>query len=553
MRDIIADPTRSIVLGRPGENEATLVKFPIAHWVEQFGNTGMFTLVHKRFEDEDVYPCVVKWDSTAEYVSWVIKEYDVLKVGTGTAVLSYTINNQIVKSKTFDTIVLDTVVVPSEAPDPYKDWVENVTNTVGEMWEKMNTVESGAQVNVIEKITDNGGTELTVEEKTVKLPDFALSTDLANKIDRPKTAFNKQVLTYNAEKSIWEADDPQGGGESSTKIKQLFDVVYDDEGNPADFVFKYTPQELFPDVNWETGAGVYEAVMNQVYLFVPLESTNAPFAYLTAIEPDFENPENGTVSGIVYCNEESEIQTYTFGPIKKGESVQETLEGNWAISIPDDTEIDFSSNLYDGSVLTYFSSNKEWRAVSPTYEVVELVNYTTNTYAYDGINVYNYFNRTDKTLQKILKFNHYPVINVTNESNKYYAYYINSTGLYKVELMYSTVTIQDSELIYEFKNVDLSNYYTKAETDEKIATIDLSLYAKTADVDEKLAKKQDVLTAGNNVSITGNTVSVDLSAYAKTTDLSAYAKTSDLGVYATQTYVQDEIQAAVYDVMEASY
>ena len=134
-------------------------------------------------------------------------------------------------------------------------------------------------------------------------------------------------------------------------------------------------------------------------------------------------------------------------------------------------------------------------------------------------------------------------------------------------------------------NIDLSNYYTKdetytkAETDEKIATIetelakkqnnltagqnvtldndtvsvDLSEYEKTADVDTKLAKKQDVLTAGDNVKIESNTVSVDLSAYAKTTDLSAYAKTSDLGVYATQTYVQDEIQAAVYDVMEASY
>ena len=108
-------------------------------------------------------------------------------------------------------------------------------------------------------------------------------------------------------------------------------------------------------------------------------------------------------------------------------------------------------------------------------------------------------------------------------------------------------------------NIDLSNYYTKdetytkAETDEKIATIDLSPYAKTETVETEFAKKQDVLTAGDNVKIESNTVSVDLSAYAKTTDLSAYAKTADLGVYATQTYVQDEIQAAVYDVMEASY
>lgn len=469
MRDIIADPTRSIVLGRPGENEATLVKFPIAHWVEQFGNTGMFTLVHKRFEDEDVYPCVVKWDSTAEYVSWVIKEYDVLKVGTGTAVLSYTINNQIVKSKTFDTIVLDTVVVPSEAPDPYKDWVEEVTNTVGEMWEKMNTVESGAQVNVIEKITDNAGTELTVEEKTVKLPDFALSTDLANKIDRPKTAFNKQVLTYNAEKSTWEADDPQGGGESSTKIKQLCDIVYDDEGNPADFVFKYTPQELFPDVDWETGARAYEIILNTIYLFVPTESMNAPFAYLTDIEPDFENEENGTVSGIAFCVGENEILTCTFGPVKKGESVLETLNDNWTIRVPDGTEIDLSN---------YYTK-------SETYTKAE----------------------TDEKIASI-----------------------DLTPYAKTETV-ETELAKKQDNLTAGQNVTISN---------NVISVDLSEYEKATDVDTKLATKQDTLTAGDNVKITGNTVSVDLS---------AYAKSADLGVYATQTYVQE----AIYGAMEASY
>ena len=105
------------------------------------------------------------------------------------------------------------------------------------------------------------------------------------------------------------------------------------------------------------------------------------------------------------------------------------------------------------------------------------------------------------------------------------------------------------------KSSDIADTLTsaKAYTDEKIATIDLSPYAKTETVETELAKKQDVLIAGDNVKIESNTVSVDLSVYAKTTDLSAYAKTSDLGVYATQTYVQDEIQAAVYDVMEASY
>lgn len=85
---------------------------------------------------------------------------------------------------------------------------------------------------------------------------------------------------------------------------------------------------------------------------------------------------------------------------------------------------------------------------------------------------------------------------------------------------------------------------SKAYTDEQIANIDLSPYAKTETVNTQLAQKQDNLTAGSNVSISGSVISVDLS---------AYAKTSDLGVYATQVYVQDEIQTAIYGAMEASY
>ena len=85
---------------------------------------------------------------------------------------------------------------------------------------------------------------------------------------------------------------------------------------------------------------------------------------------------------------------------------------------------------------------------------------------------------------------------------------------------------------------------SKAYTDERVTAIDLSPYAKTEAVEAELTKKQNKLTAGQNVTIENDTVSVDLS---------EYAKSAGLGVYATQTYVQDEIQTAIYDVMEASY
>ena len=340
-----------------------------------------------------------------------------------------------------------------------------------------------------------------------------------------------------------------GAVRDSNKIKQLCDIVYDDEGNPADFVFKYTPQELFPDVNWETDAGAYEVMLNTIYIFMPNESMTAPLAYLTEINPDFENPENGTVSGFAFIVKENEIQTSTFGPVKKGESVSELMDENWKIIIPDNTEIDFSDVHSAGQVLAY-NGDKRWYPITLPDKVQEIVNVQTNKYQVDKFTVQSNFNTTstDKSSQLLYKFMHYPVINVTSENGKYYAYYINSTGLYKVELDSTGTTVKDSELIYEFKNVDLSNYYTKsetytkAETDEKIATIDLSLYAKAADVNTELAKKQDKLTAGTDISISNNVIS-------STVDLTPYAKTTDLDTYATQTYVQE----AIYGAMEASY
>lgn len=122
MRIIVADPTRNIILGRPGENEVIEVRFPIKDWIESLGTSGTFGLVHKRQGDTDVYPCNITWNT--DYVSWVVTNSDNAIVGTGKAVLSYYIDNQIRKSKTFDTITMDTIEIPENVPEPYQSWVD---------------------------------------------------------------------------------------------------------------------------------------------------------------------------------------------------------------------------------------------------------------------------------------------------------------------------------------------------------------------------------------------------------------------------------------------
>lgn len=86
-------------------------------------------------------------------------------------------------------------------------------------------------------------------------------------------------------------------------------------------------------------------------------------------------------------------------------------------------------------------------------------------------------------------------------------------------------------------NVDLSNYYNKSEIDNKITTID-----------NEIATKQDILTAGNNITISNNVISanvpqIDLSNYYTKTqidgkittidnELNGKANVSDLSGYA---------------------
>jgi len=81
----------------------------------------------------------------------------------------------------------------------------------------------------------------------------------------------------------------------------------------------------------------------------------------------------------------------------------------------------------------------------------------------------------------------------------------------------------------------LDDYYTKSEVDEAIAG-DLEDYYDKTEIDAALDTKQDVLTAGDNVDITNDVISVDLSDYLAKDNTTAY---TPIGNYnpATKQYV----------------
>lgn len=124
MRQVIAG-SGVLFLGKQGENEATVVRFPIAEkWKELYGD-GVFQLLFKRPSETQAYACVV--DVDGEYVDWVITNTEVLIVGQGRAELCYFVNNTLAKSETWITVSVATLADVGETPpEPWESWVEEV-------------------------------------------------------------------------------------------------------------------------------------------------------------------------------------------------------------------------------------------------------------------------------------------------------------------------------------------------------------------------------------------------------------------------------------------
>jgi len=114
---------RPILLGRCGENEATLIKFPINVFFP-FVNATSFSLVHQRHGDVAPYPCEISQGDG--FINWSIKSADVANQGNGVAQLTaYNEEGLVAKTVAFTTVVTDSLgyVTP---PEPQQAWVDQV-------------------------------------------------------------------------------------------------------------------------------------------------------------------------------------------------------------------------------------------------------------------------------------------------------------------------------------------------------------------------------------------------------------------------------------------
>lgn len=113
-----------IALGIQGEHHARKVSFAETQlWKERFGE-GRFELLHQRNGDVAPYPINMTIENDVPY--WYVTNSDTAVAGVGKCELRYIVNDVVIKSCTFITDVDASLGEGTEAPEPYKAWVDEV-------------------------------------------------------------------------------------------------------------------------------------------------------------------------------------------------------------------------------------------------------------------------------------------------------------------------------------------------------------------------------------------------------------------------------------------
>ena len=114
-----------IYLGKQGEHHARRLSFnDVKIWKEIFGE-GTCELIHQRNGDESPYPVILTIEDGVPY--WYVSDVDTANAGEGKCELRYIINNRIVKSNIYSTLVKESLGEETlDIPEPQKAWVDQV-------------------------------------------------------------------------------------------------------------------------------------------------------------------------------------------------------------------------------------------------------------------------------------------------------------------------------------------------------------------------------------------------------------------------------------------
>ena len=133
----------TLLLGRAGENNVTRIEFDYTPWAEEFGD-GTLSLLHEREGDSEPYPVIITVENNIG--TWLVSNIDTSVTGVGRAQLIYIVDDQIKKSRVYNTNVAPSLKESSEVPpDPYESWLEQMLEAATSVSDTKADIEQLAQ------------------------------------------------------------------------------------------------------------------------------------------------------------------------------------------------------------------------------------------------------------------------------------------------------------------------------------------------------------------------------------------------------------------------
>lgn len=118
-----------ILLGRCGENLARTVEIDVSEYLREYPGA-VVTLLHRRHGESGIYPVAAELRDGC--LVWQPTSADTAIVGDGEAEVRVTVDGVLAKSKILSTVVDKSLTgQETDAPEPGMDWVDKITNAIG--------------------------------------------------------------------------------------------------------------------------------------------------------------------------------------------------------------------------------------------------------------------------------------------------------------------------------------------------------------------------------------------------------------------------------------
>ena len=218
---------RIFPFGYVGENLYTGLRINCVGIFSEYPDAAVTMVV--RPPQGDAYPRVV--DVSGVMVSWVLTSSDLAYDGVGTAQLTFTKGEVVIKSVKFDYSIDSSLAGSGEAPDPVSDWVNDANGVLAEVEQALQTIEGKADEPTGTKAAgkvyglDNNLDPVWVDQQGGGTSDY---DDLTN-----KPQINSVTLSGNKSLSDLGIHNVPAGGETGKILKKVSDTDYDLEWGDA--------------------------------------------------------------------------------------------------------------------------------------------------------------------------------------------------------------------------------------------------------------------------------------------------------------------------------